>query len=96
MGITLARVTGGNLHEHLKNIDIVGRIDDCGDFIVFGCKKEDEERFYKAILEYDKKVNVQGFETVEQVREWWEEEADMQMYIDKGDFEMVHSQGILK
>jgi hypothetical protein len=87
--IVFARVISGELHEFLKDIDIVGRVDDLGDFVVFGCRNEDQPRFYQGILDYDKKTEIQGFETVEQVKEWWEECADMLLYIDKGDYELV-------
>lgn len=89
MKIAFARVIGGELQNFLKDIDIVGRVDESGDFAVFGCKDEDQQRFYKGILDYDKKTDIQGFETVEEVKKWWEECADMTLYIDKGDYELV-------
>ena len=87
--ICFARITKGDLYEHLKEIDIFGRLTEDGEFVVYGCKNEDQPRFYQGILDYDKETDIQGFETVEQVKEWWEEEADMLLHISKGDFEIV-------
>jgi hypothetical protein len=87
--LSFVRITSGELHQHLKDIDIVGRIDEDGEFRVFGCKNEDQDRFYKGILEYDKETQIQGWETVVEVKEWWEEEADMILCVDKGDYEVV-------
>lgn len=84
-----AKVVSGKLYEYLKDIEIFGREDETEDFIVFGCKDEDQERFYQGILEYDKITKVQDFETIEDVKEWWEDGGDMMLYIDKGDFEIV-------
>lgn len=90
--LSIVRVVGGDLFEYLKDIDIVGRVDEDGDFRVFGCKDEDQDRFYQGILAYDKSDPVQGFETVEDVKEWWEEVADMILCVDKGDFKIVGSE----
>ena len=87
--IGIAKVTGGELYEYLKDIDLFGRVTEENKFIVFGCKEADQERFYKGLLEYDKVTDMQGFKTVKQVKRWWEEEADMQLYVEAGAFEVI-------
>ena len=89
MSIEFARIIKGDLFEHLKDIDICGRLDETGEFVIYGCKDEDQGRFYKGILSYDKVTEINGFETIEEVKEWWEEEADMLLYVSKDDFEIV-------
>ena len=86
---TFVRIVNGNLQQYLKNIDIYGRIDESGKFVVWGCKNIDQPRFYKALLDMDKADPVQGWETVEEVKDWWENEADMLLWIDEGCFEEI-------
>ena len=83
------RATSGEMYEHLKDIDLFGRVTDTGDFILYGCRNEDQEKFYQGLLDYDKKTDIQGWETVADVKEYWEEGADMLLRIDKGCFEIV-------
>lgn len=87
--LAFVRVIGGELFDYLKDIDIFGRITEEEDFIVFGCRNEDQGRFYKGILEYDKSTEIVGFETVEEVKDWWEDGSDMLMHIEKGAFDVV-------
>lgn len=62
LDIKIAMVTGGVLFQYLKEIELVGRVDeDDGVYRVFGCEKRDEPRFYKGILEYDKSTEFHGF-----------------------------------
>lgn len=80
-----ARVTGGGIFE---NIDLYGRINE-EKFLVLGCKDEDQERFYQAILEDDNKNQVHGFKNVEEVKQYWEESGDMFLTFKEGDFKIV-------
>jgi hypothetical protein len=92
MKIAFARVISGDLYDYLKDVDIAGRVDESGDFVIWGCKDEDQPKFYRGILEYDKKTEIQGFQTIEQVKEYWEEMADMLLYIAKGDYILVDAE----
>lgn len=83
-----ARVTGGECFEHLKDIDLYGRTDG-KKFYVFGCKDEDQERFYKGILEFDNRNQIHGFKSIEEVKEYWEESGDMFLTIEEGQYEIV-------
>lgn len=89
--VCFVRITGGELHEYLKDIDIVGSPRENGEFVIYGCKDEDQPRFYQGLLHYDKKTGVQGWETVEDVAEWWKE-PDMLLVMSKGDYEIVAEQ----
>ena len=89
--IIMAKVVSGHTYQYLKDIEVVGRVDEEGDLIVFGCKDIDQPRFYQALLDIDKADSVHGWETVEEVKSWWEEELDMLLYIEKGKFEIVDS-----
>ena len=82
------RVISGDQFDYLKGIDIFGRIEEEGDFIVFGCRSEDEPRFLQGLLNMDKADPFQGWETVEDVKGFWEN-PDMLMYVEKGNFEIV-------
>jgi hypothetical protein len=84
-----AKVISGELFEYLKDIDLAGRVDEQGDFVIWGCSQPDEDKFYQGILEYDKTTQIQGFETVEDVRRFWEEDADMQLFIENGNYELT-------
>lgn len=86
--LAFVRVTGGDQYEYLKDIDIFGRIDEEGDFIVFGCRDEDQLKFYQGLLDMDRADPFQGWETVEDVKEFWEN-PDMLMYVEKGNFKIV-------
>ena len=68
--MTKATIISGSLHKHLKNIELVGKIRD-GGFVVFGCKNEDQDCFYRGLLGYDKETGVHGWETVSDVEEYW-------------------------
>lgn len=86
-----ARIIGGELQDDLKNIDIFGFLRENGEFAIYGCKDDDQHRFYQGLLNYDKKTGVQGWETVEDVAEWWKE-PDMLLVVNKGDYELVYRQ----
>jgi NADPH-dependent curcumin reductase CurA len=90
--IVFARVTGGDTYDYLKTIDIVGPVGVVGDLIVYGCKDADQPRFYEGLFNMDKTDPVQGWQTAEDVKEWWEEGGDgMLMYVKKGNFEVVEN-----
>ena len=88
----IVRITNGELFEHLKDIDVYGRVTEDKSFILYGCRVKDENRFYKGIYEYDEKTEIIGFESIEDVKSYWEEGADMLMHINKGDFEIIKSE----
>lgn len=84
-----ARVTGGECFEHLKDIDLYGRINKEEEFLVLGCRDEDQERFYQAILEEDNQNQVHGFKNIEDVKKYWEEDGDMFLTLKKGEYKIV-------
>ena len=88
----IVRITNSELFEHLKDIDVYGRVTEDKSFILYGCRVKDENRFYKGIYEYDEKTEIIGFESIEDVKSYWEEGADMLMHINKGDFEIIKSE----
>ena len=90
--LSFVKISGGCLYEYLKDISIVGRVDENGEFKVFGCKNEDQDIFYQGILDYDRMAQVNGFESVEEVKEWWENEADMILTVEKGCYEVLESE----
>lgn len=85
---TFARVIGGELFPYLKDIGLCGRIDN-GDFIIWGCRDQDQEVFYQGLLAYDNVTGIQGWASVEEVKHWWEEEMDMILSTEKGTYELV-------
>ena len=87
--IKFARVTSGELFEYLKDIRLLGKVDDDGDFLVFGCRDEDQDKFYKGLLEYDKAQPFQGWETIDDVKGYWEEGGEMILFVEKGYYELV-------
>lgn len=89
--LNVAKITGGRLYPYLKNIEIIGRVQsDREQFYVFGCKEEDEKQFYKAILEKDKSEGTLGFNTVEEVEQFWLNGCDgMFLAAEKGDYEII-------
>jgi len=89
-GIGFVKVTSGVTYDFLKDINLFGRVTEEGDFILFGCAVDDEPKFYRGIFEMDKAYEVFGFESVEDVKEFWEEGGDgCLLHIDKGCFEIV-------
>ena len=87
-----AKITGGSQYEYLKDIELLGRVDDDGSFIVWGCRDADQPKFYQGLLDIDKACPAIGWETAEEVKEWWEEGGEgLLMYVDKGDFEIVEN-----
>ena len=88
------RVTSGVTYDYLKDIDLFGRITEAGDFVLYGCKTKDEPKFYQGILEMDQADEIFGFESVEEVKEFWLDGGDgCLLYIDKGCFEVVRPKG---
>lgn len=89
--IQIARIIGGSLEPYLKDMDIIGRVQkEREQFYIFGCKKEDEEKFYKGILEYDKSDPVHGFETAKEVEEFWLNGCDgMFLSVEMGEYEII-------
>jgi hypothetical protein len=83
------KIIKGNLYNYLKDVDLVGRIQDDGEFIMYGCENEDQEKFYKGLLDYDKFTEEMGWETVEDVKEFWEDEADMILCVEKDCYEVL-------
>ena len=91
MEVVKVEVTSGELYPYLKGITLVGRIaqEDKGNFIVYGCIKEDEEKFYNGILKYDKDCNYMGFETVEEVVNYWTKIGDLLLTVANYDYRTV-------
>lgn len=71
-----------NLYKYFKNITLVVANDKgCWSGIpIYGCITADEEKFYKGILAMDKKNNVKGFESVEDVEDYWLRGGDGSMF----------------
>lgn len=84
----LVKVVSGEYHEHLKGITLGGRIWD-DRFIVHGCVDDQQNEFYEAVLKIDNLERVHGFETVEEVKEYWEWHGDMLFSLDMNDVEVV-------
>lgn len=89
--LCFARIIGGELKDDLKDIDIFGFLRENGEFAIYGCRDDDQPRFYQGLLNYDKKTGVQGWKTVEDVAEWWKE-PDMLLVLNKGDYKMVRKE----
>ncbi len=87
--LAMVNVTSGKLYEHLNDVQLFGRIDEKNDFIIYGCQDKDQTEFYNGILEYDKATNIQGFQSVEEVKEYWEEMGDMFLTLELGQYEIV-------
>ena len=88
--LEVVRVTSGPTYEYLKSIDLVGRVEEEGDFVVFGCKKDHESQFYNGVLEMDKSNPIFGLQSVEETKEFWLDGGDgTLLYIEKGCFERV-------
>ncbi len=88
----MARVIKGELQPYLKNIKLVGRIreESNNDFIIYGCIRGYEQEFYQGILDYDKATGIIGFDSVEDVEEFWIEEGEgMFLVLDNRDYEVV-------
>jgi len=86
--LSFVEVRSGTLYDFLKNIPIVGKIDDNGDFFIFGCKSQDEKRFYEGILNFDKLTQEYGFKTVGDVEEEWLL-GDMHLYLSEGEYVII-------
>ena len=84
----VVKIISGELYEHLKDVRLWGAIRRDG-FTIYGCAREDEKKFYEGILAYDKATNIQGFESSEEVKKWWEEVGDMLLIVDNGDYEEI-------
>jgi len=44
-----ARIIGGELQEDLKDIDIFGFLRENGEFVIYGCRDDDQSRFYQGL-----------------------------------------------
>ena len=95
LDIKKAIVTKGALFHYLKDIKLVGKIDeDDGFYRIFGCEKEDEPRFYKGLLGYDKVSGVHGFKTIKDVEEYWTDYGDLCLVLDEGEYKIVGNMDI--
>jgi hypothetical protein len=86
--LCLARITKGALFEHFKDIDLFGMVDANESFRLFGSKDEDQDRFYKCVLNHDKAKRIFGLETIEEVKELLEE-AGVTFFAKKGEYEVI-------
>lgn len=89
--IVFAKVTSGKLHQYLKDVEILGRVTKDEEFIIYGCKIKDERKFYQGILNYDKSVGIQGFETIKEVEKYWLEHGEIILYLKKGEFTVTEN-----
>jgi len=62
------KIIDGELFPYLKDVELYGRIATNGEFFIWGWAQEHEDNFFKGMLEYDKKVQIHGYETCEDVR----------------------------
>ena len=88
----IAKVISGELYPYLKEIKLVGRVreESNNDFIIYGCIRGYEMKFYKGILEYDKATEIMGFNSVEEVEEFWLDGGEgMFLTVEKGDYEVI-------
>jgi hypothetical protein len=89
-GLGFVRVISGVTYEYLKDINLFGRVTEEEDFVLFGCAVEDEPKFYQGIYEMDQMDEVFGFESADEVKEFWEDGGDgCLLHIEKGCFEIV-------
>jgi hypothetical protein len=87
--LAFVKITDGQLLQFLKDVRIFGRIDDVG-FIIYGYHEEDEDKFYQGIYEHDKYVDLRGFESAEDAKEFWLDGGDgMLLHIEKDCWEVV-------
>ena len=86
--IDKVKVTSGELYPYLKDIVLIGRVaeEDEGSFIIYGCIKGDEDKFYEGILKYDTDCNYMAFETVEEVKNYWENIGELLLTINNYDY----------
>lgn len=91
--IKIVKTIGGELHQYLKNIKLVGRVREeyNNDFIIYGCIRGYEQEFYKGILDLDKANGGEmGFNDTEDVEVFWMDEAEgMFITIDNGEYEII-------
>mgnify|MGYP000924661221 CR=1 FL=1 len=91
--IKIVKTIGGELHQYLKNIKLVGRVREeyNNDFIIYGCIRGYEQEFYQGILDFDKATGGEmGFNYVEDVEVFWMDEGEgMFLVINKGDYELI-------
>ena len=94
--LNIVKITGGELYPYLKDITLIGRIEteeDWGakdNFYIFGCKDEDQQKFYNGILEFDKLTKTQGFKTTRDVEEFWLDGCDgMVLFVKNGDYVVI-------
>lgn len=88
MRTALVRITSGELLPFLHDVIIWGGIH-TDRFVIYGCHSRHEDRFYQGILEYDKSNQIQGFETVEEVKHYWEETGDMTLVLEHDEYEEI-------
>ena len=87
--IKLAKIKKGKLYPYLKDITLVGRVDEDEEFIIYGCKTKDESKFYQGILDYDKVDKTHNFKTVKEVENYWIEVGDLLLYLKKGEYILI-------
>lgn len=86
-----AKVTSGVWVDYLKDITLVGRVKEDGEFYIFGCRNEYAKEFYKGIYEADKTIGNEGmgFESPEDVEEYWKNPDFIFLTLDKGCYEVI-------
>lgn len=89
--LAMVNTLAGDLHPYLKGVDLFGRIAENGDFVIYGCANDESvmDAFYKGILAYDQADAIHGFETVADVKEYWEECGDMLLMLNSGEYEII-------
>jgi len=87
--LEIAKVISGELYPYLKEIKLVGRVreESDNDFIIYGCIRGYEDEFYKGILDYDKATEIMGFDSVEEVENFWTEARGMFLVLENDEYE---------
>ncbi len=88
--LRFAKVTGGEVYPFLKDLRLFGLVD--GDtFRLYGCHVDDEKAFYKGIYDLDQSDPVIGFESLEEVENYWVNQGgDMILVIEE--FEVIEEE----
>ena len=97
--LSYAKVKSGVLFDYLKDVVIVGKVKEDEEYFVFGCHQDQEDKFYKGILEMEKEVGDSGFglNSVKEVREFWEGGCDgCFLTVDKDCFEVLTQEDVDK
>ena len=75
-GIKISAITGSELSD--KGV------------VILGCVNEDRIRFYEGLFRMEQEEPVLGIESVEEMKEWWEDGGDgCFLCLEEGEFELV-------